>query len=41
MDSSGRGGGATRPSLFESFERTSFGIVHVRTDGARVLVFTH
>jgi beta-lactamase superfamily II metal-dependent hydrolase len=26
---------------FFSFERTNFGIVHVRTDGQRVLVFTH
>jgi len=23
------------------FERTNFGIIHVRTDGKRVLVFTH
>jgi hypothetical protein len=23
------------------FERTSFGIVHVRTDGERLLIFTH
>ena len=27
--------------VFEAFERTSFGIIHVRTDGRRVLVFTH
>jgi len=41
-------GGATRsaedekslPSYF-GFERTNFGIIHVRTDGERVLVFTH
>jgi len=26
---------------YEGFERTTFGIVHVRTDGERVLVFTH
>jgi hypothetical protein len=26
---------------FFGFERTSFGIIHVRTDGERVLVFTH
>lgn len=26
---------------FVGFERTSFGIIHVRTDGERVLVFTH
>ena len=23
------------------FERTNFGIIHIRTDGERVLVFTH
>jgi hypothetical protein len=28
------------PSYF-GFERTNFGIIHVRTDGERVLVFTH
>lgn len=28
------------PSFF-GFERTNFGIIHVRTDGERVLVFTH
>lgn len=28
------------PSFF-AFERTNFGIIHVRTDGERVLVFTH
>ncbi len=27
--------------LFEAFERTNFGIIHVRTDGERVLAFTH
>ena len=32
---------AERPDRFEGFERTNFGIVHVRTDGERVLVFTH
>ncbi len=26
---------------FFGFERTSFGIIHIRTDGERVLVFTH
>jgi beta-lactamase superfamily II metal-dependent hydrolase len=34
-------GGAENPAFFEAFERTNFGIVHVRTDGERVLVFTH
>ena len=29
------------PGLFFGFERTNFGIVHVRTDGERVLAFTH
>lgn len=29
------------PGLFFGFERTNFGIIHVRTDGERVLVFTH
>jgi beta-lactamase superfamily II metal-dependent hydrolase len=28
------------PAFF-AFERTNFGIVHIRTDGARVLAFTH
>jgi hypothetical protein len=28
------------PSFF-GFERTNFGIIHIRTDGERVLVFTH
>ena len=28
------------PSFF-AFERTNFGIIHMRTDGERVLVFTH
>lgn len=28
------------PSFF-GFERTNFGIIHLRTDGKRVLVFTH
>ena len=27
--------------MFFGFERTNFGIVHIRTDGERVLVFTH
>jgi hypothetical protein len=31
---------ATLPSFF-GFERTNFGIIHIRTDGERVLVFTH
>ena len=26
---------------FFAFERTNFGIVHIRTDGKRVLAFTH
>ena len=25
----------------DAFERTNFGIIHVRTDGERVLAFTH
>ncbi|MDJ0770391.1 MAG: MBL fold metallo-hydrolase [Ilumatobacter sp.] len=29
------------PGQFKGFERTNFGIIHVRTDGERVLVFTH
>lgn len=29
------------PKPFFGFERTNFGIIHVRTDGKRVLVFTH
>jgi hypothetical protein len=29
------------PGLFQGFERTNFGIIHIRTDGERVLVFTH
>ncbi|MGI9567303.1 MAG: hypothetical protein ACR2LL_09875 [Nitrosopumilus sp.] len=29
----------TRP--FFAFKRTAFGVVHIRTDGNRVLVFTH
>jgi hypothetical protein len=32
-----KGGGKS----YFGFERTSFGIVHVRTDGTRLLVFTH
>jgi len=31
---------AALPSFF-GFERTNFGIIHIRTDGERVLVFTH
>jgi len=26
---------------YYGFERTNFGIIHVRTDGKRILVFTH
>jgi hypothetical protein len=29
------------PWSFFGFERTNFGIIHIRTDGERVLVFTH
>lgn len=29
------------PGMFQGFERTNFGIVHIRTDGERVLAFTH
>ena len=29
------------PDSFYAFERTNFGIIHIRTDGQRVLVFTH
>lgn len=29
------------PQAFYAFERTNFGIVHIRTDGERVLAFTH
>ena len=29
------------PDAFFAFERTNFGIVHIRTDGERVLAFTH
>lgn len=29
------------PDAFYAFERTNFGIIHLRTDGERVLVFTH
>jgi beta-lactamase superfamily II metal-dependent hydrolase len=32
---------ANDPQAYFGFERTNFGIVHVRTDGERVLVFTH
>ena len=27
--------------FFHGFERTNFGIIHIRTDGKRILVFTH
>jgi beta-lactamase superfamily II metal-dependent hydrolase len=33
--------GAETPEWFFGFRRTNFGIVHVRTDGERVLAFTH
>jgi hypothetical protein len=33
--------GSEDPRSFYAFERTNFGIIHVRTDGERVLVFTH
>ena len=29
------------PDYFFAFQRTNFGIIHIRTDGERVLVFTH
>ncbi|UOY06934.1 MBL fold metallo-hydrolase [Muricauda sp. SCSIO 64092] len=29
------------PGMFFGFERTNFGIIHIRTDGKRLLVFTH
>jgi hypothetical protein len=29
------------PETYFGFERTNFGIIHVRTDGKRILVFTH
>ena len=29
------------PNKFYGFERTNFGIIHIRTDGTRVLAFTH
>ncbi len=32
--------GDPQPSYY-SFERTNFGIIHIRTDGRRVLAFTH
>ncbi|MEM8694583.1 MAG: MBL fold metallo-hydrolase [Pseudomonadota bacterium] len=32
--------GDPEPSFY-AFERTNFGIIHVRTDGERVLIFTH
>jgi beta-lactamase superfamily II metal-dependent hydrolase len=28
-------------SFYEGFQRTNFGIIHIRTDGSRILVFTH
>jgi beta-lactamase superfamily II metal-dependent hydrolase len=35
------GAGSKGPDVFEGFERTNFGIIHIRTDGTRVLIFTH
>jgi hypothetical protein len=32
--------GDPKPAFY-AFERTNFGIVHIRTDGERVLAFTH
>ncbi len=29
------------PDAFFAFERTNFGIIHIRTDGNRVLIFSH
>ena len=34
-------GSPLRNMTFFSFERTNFGIIHIRTDGERVLAFTH
>lgn len=36
-----KGGGAEEPAYFFGFKRTNFGIIHIRTDGERVLIFTH
>ncbi len=37
--------GYSKPTVggkeYFGFERTTFGIVHVRTDGKRLLIFTH
>lgn len=33
--------GDDMPDFFYGFERTNFGITHLRTDGHRVLIFTH
>lgn len=33
--------GSTPERSFEGFERLNFGIIHIRTDGERVLAFTH
>lgn len=33
--------GTRKERWFEGFERTNFGIIHIRTDGERVLAFTH
>ncbi|MEL6357096.1 MAG: hypothetical protein AAFQ37_09225, partial [Bacteroidota bacterium] len=35
------GPAAGEPRFFNGFERTQFGLIEIRTDGQRVLVFTH
>jgi hypothetical protein len=37
----GEAPGSDGPPFIDAFERTNFGIIHIRTDGERVLVFTH
>jgi hypothetical protein len=37
----GKPGEEDPPGFFYGFERKNFGIIHIRTDGERVLVFTH
>jgi len=37
----GTGDATDRPRFFHGFERTNFGIIHLRTDGERLLAFTH
>lgn len=32
---------ALKKMVFTGFERTNFGLIELRTDGERVLVFTH